>query len=158
MKFSSNSYSNLIGEELLRISNSQYFYNGIACLDDIGEIELVFSSGKTVCINLRNDGESINVRNEEMIIPKGFKISEKETASWEKLNLEKALCFIGKEVASITKMIDHYIDQKTDVTSGLKISFNDQSFFVYYNCGDEAKFLINELPCYAGEGIETRWQ
>ena len=93
-----------------------------------------------------------------MIIPKGFKISEKETASWEKLNLEKALCFIGKEVASITQMIDHYIDQKTDVTSGLKISFNDQSYFVYYNCGDEAKFLINELPCYVGEGIETRWQ
>ena len=153
-----NITASLIGQEIIELSNSQYFYNGVASLDDIGEIELIFSSGTAICLNLQSDGESVNIRNGKLIIPKGFNISEEETASWEKLSLDKASCFIGKEVISITQMIDHHIDQKTDVISGFKISFNDQSYFIYYNCGDEAKFLINKFPCYAGEGIETRWK
>ena len=53
----------LVGEELVGISNSQHFHNGITTLDDIGEVELELLSGNTICFNLQSDGEGVNVRN-----------------------------------------------------------------------------------------------
>ena len=117
----------------------------------------MFLSGKTICLKLQNDGESINVSNGELEITPEFKISKEETASWKKLNIDKASSFLGKTVTSISQMIDHYTELKTDVISGLKVSFNDSTYFVYYNCGDEAKLLVNELPLMS-KGIKTRWE
>ena len=148
----------LIGEEICSISNSQYFFNGEMDDEDIGDVEIETYSGIKVCLKLLGDGESVGVYKGDLKVPSSFEVADGEQASWKKLPIEQRFKVIGSKIVAIDAMYDRHIKFDSEVLAGWRIQLSNGNYIVFYNCGDNAKVLFNELPDDAIEGIVTTWQ
>lgn len=148
----------LIGESLYSLSNSQYFFNGEKDDEDLGDLEILVSSGLKVCFKLLSDGESVGSYEGDLQVQKSFEVAEGEQASWEKLALKQGAEFIGSKIVAIDAMYDCYHKFNSQVLAGWRVKLSSGDYFVFYNCGDNARLLFNELPNDAISDIETTWK
>ncbi|GAA6133293.1 hypothetical protein NBRC116188_00820 [Oceaniserpentilla sp. 4NH20-0058] len=148
----------LIGEEICSLSNSQYFFNDEKVDEDLGEIEIETVSGLKVCFKLLSDGESVGAYSGDLYVPSSFEVNDGEQASWKKIPIEQEFNVTGSKIVAIDTMYDKYLKFNSEVLAGWRVKLANQNYFVFYNCGDNAKILFNELPDDAIEGIVTTWQ
>ena len=148
----------LIGELLSSLSNSQYFFNGEKDDEDLGDLEILVSSGLKVCFKLLSDGESVGAYNGDLKVPTSFEVAKGEQASWEKIALLQGAEIVGTKIVGIDAMYDYYPKFNSKYLSGWRVKLSSGDFFVFYNCGDNARFLLNELPNDAISDIETTWE
>ena len=148
----------LIGEAVYSLSNSQYFFNDEKDDEDFGDIEILTSSKLKVCFKLLNDGESVGAYEGDLQVPSSFEFREGEQASWKRLSLKQANGVVGNTIIAIEAMYDRHLKFKSKVLAGWKVKLSNGNYFVFYNCGDNARFLFNELPNDASKDIETIWQ
>ena len=148
----------LIGESLSSLSNSQYFFNGEKDDEDLGDLEILVSSGLKVCFKLQSDGESVGAYEGDLQVPKSFEVAEGEQASWEKLALTQGAELTGSKIIAIDAMYDFYHKFNSKVLAGWRVKLSSGDYFVFYNCGDNARFLFNELPNDVISDIETIWK
>ena len=148
----------LIGESVASISNSQYFFNGEKDDEGLGDLEILASSGLKVCLNLLSDGESVGAYAGDLQVPKSFEVAEGEQASWEKLALKQGVEVTGSKIVAIDAMYDFHTKFNSRVLAGWRVRLSSGDYFVFYNCGDNARFLFNELPNDSISDIETTWE
>ena len=148
----------LIGEVISSISNSQFFFNGARDDEDIGDVEIITESGLKICLKLLADGESVGVYKGDLMLPSSFEVTEGELSSWKKLPIEQKFKIPGSKIVAIDAMRDRYLQFDTEVIAGWRIKLSNNNYIVFYNCGDNARVLFNELPDDAPEGIITIWQ
>jgi hypothetical protein len=85
-------------------------------------------------------------------------VNEGEQASWKKIPIEQKFNITYSKIVGIDAMYDIHLKFNSKVLAGWRVNLANRNYFVFYNCGDNAKILFNELPDDAIEGIVTRWQ
>ena len=108
-----------------------------------------------MCLTLQGDGESVGAYAGELLVPKSFEVTEDEEAHWEKLELKEGAEAKGYKIVAIEAMYDFYRSSKSRVLSGLRFRLSSRDYFVFYNFGDNARLLFNELPNDSILGVET---
>jgi len=153
-----SSIKELLGEIFNEANHIQYSFNGKEDTEDFGDVEVKTDSGKSVCLFLLGDGESVGSEKGNLDIPDSFELSDGGKASWERKAISPLSKVTGKKILNVEALFDKYEVSNAEVLSGWKISFEEGSFVVFYNCGDNAKLLINEIPNDLSEGYISRWQ
>jgi len=148
----------LIGEDISEISNSQYFFNNVRDDKDLGDIEIKTKSGLKICFKLVDDGESVGSYTGDLNIPPSFEVTKGEFCSWKKLPLNNSLEIIDCRVTSIEGMYDSHEKSKSETLSGWKVNLSNDNYFIFYNCGDEAKLTLNSIPNDAANYMTTTWK
>jgi len=148
----------LIGETISSLSNSQYFFNGEKDDEDLGELEIIVSSGSRICFKLLGDGESVGAYEGSLKVPSSFEVCAGEQASWEKQEIKQSSEIVGTKIIAINAMYDSYSKINSKVLAGWQVKLSNGDYFVFYNCGDNARLLLNELPNDAIPDIKTTWE
>ena len=148
----------LIGARVCSLSNSQYYFNGVKDEDELGDLEIIANSGLKVCFTTLSDGESVGVYEGELEVPEPFEVVDGEYASWQKMVLKQATEIIDTKIIGIDAMYDFYSKLDLKILAGWRVNLSTGDYFVFYNCGDSAHFLFNELPDGDKSGISTTWK
>ena len=146
----------LVGEAIISISHSQYFYNGEKDQEDFGDVEIHTTNDRKSCFKILGDGESVGAYEGDLNVPESFEVVQGEQASWKKLKIEYNDKVVGTQIVAIDAMYDTYPGHDFAVLAGWRIRLFSGDYFVFYNCGDNARFLFNTLPEDGGE-IKTQW-
>ena len=119
---------------------------------------MIVSSGLKVCFKLLSDGESVGAYEGDLKVPNSFEVAEGEQALWKKNEIKQGSEIVGTRIVAIDAMYDsdHKINSK--VLAGWQVKLSSGDYFVFYNSGDNARFLFNELPNDATSDIETTWK
>lgn len=111
--------------------------------EDAGPIQLIFTDGTVLEIDLVPDGESVEYK---------WKIKEEEKESgWFKIDLTDKKPFIqlrDMKILDYDELLFGTIEgwQESIVIAGIGFQFENGMSLIYYNAGDFAKVYINEMP------------
>ena len=146
---------NLMDEYVSSISNCQYYFNDEFDDEDFGDIEILTASGLKICFGLSGDGESVIAYRDHLRVPSPFELECGGRAFWVQKEINESKQITGASVVDVDALFDYYDELKSKVLAGWRVKLSNGDYFVFYNCGDNSRFLFNEMPCAFLEGIET---
>ncbi|WP_143017188.1 hypothetical protein [Catalinimonas alkaloidigena] len=127
--------------------------------EDAGIVQIEFSDGSVLELDLVSDGESIAIKwknrqssIEESQLDKGFKILLTERSPYCQLK--------GRKVVHTDELLFGAIEQELDemVIAGVGLLADDGSLLVYYNGGNYAKLYFNQHPPSLGNPFKLQWR
>lgn len=152
--------ASLLGQRLRGLTHAQYLYNGQVLTDDCGDLQLDGQDGRQVSLFLLADGESVGAVQRPMRLPASFELEAGVHCAWEARDLLRKLAashLQGALIVRVQGLFDHWPELGRTFLCGFRIDFDSGDFVVFYNQGDEATALLNQLPAGA-QGGQSLWR
>ncbi len=144
---------------LERISRFDFLIDGKENEEDAGPVQLEFTDGTVLEMELASDGESVEFTWKDKSIVE----EENKEADWFRIDLTEKEPFNqlrAKKVMFVDYLLFGAIeDSKEDmVVAGLGFCLEDGLSLVYYNAGDFAKVYLNEMPPPFEDSFKLIWK
>ncbi|MCA9918887.1 MAG: hypothetical protein KC445_13090 [Anaerolineales bacterium] len=139
-----------IGRTVAELARDQYYFNNEPSGTDNGSLEVRLDDGNVITLRLAGDGQSVRADAQPLKITPPFSLSENAHCSWRRVELTALSDFAslrGQKLNAIEAIIEIWKDQNSSgYINGWVLHFEAGDFVCYFNYGDEARILLNELP------------
>ncbi|NBF09171.1 hypothetical protein [Pseudomonas sp. Fl4BN1] len=152
--------ASLRGQRLQALTHAQYLYNGQVLTDECGDLQFDGQDGSQVSLFLLADGESVGAAQMPMHLPAGFELEAGVRCAWEARDLLQRLAashLRGAMIVQVQGLFDDWQELGRTFLCGFRICFDSGDFVVFYNQGDEAVALFNQLPPSI-KGAHSLWR
>jgi len=152
--------ASLLGRRLQALTHAQYLYNGQVLTDGCGALQLDGQDGSQVSLFLLADGESVGAAQRPMRLPEGFELEAGVRCAWEARDLLPRLAashLQGALIVRVQGLFDNWPELGRTFLCGFRIDFDSGDFVVFYNQGDDATALLNQLPSDT-QGAHSLWR
>ena len=140
---------NCIGKVVVDIVRVQYFYNDMEDNDGFGDLEITFVGDFHLTLIGGGDADSMMAENVKADIPKTFRLSDDDIASWKSLDLKEDQNWrklIGQTLRSAEVEWNTYSNVPTFL-SACVLHFDTDYLTFYKTETDANKFFLNQpLP------------
>jgi len=146
-----------IGKTIKSIARGDMLIDGVENDEDLGPLEVGFTDGSFLQVELIADGESVAFawRDHQ---PRSLSA---ENTEWQRISLHTSPPFnliVGQVVTSVDLLVFGAAGEPPDVIAGVGIYTDQNLSIVYYNAGDFAKIYFDADPPPLPSEFVLRWQ
>ena len=146
-----------IGKTIMTIVRGDMLIDGTENDEDLGPLEIGFTDGSFLQIELIGDGESVTYAWRDHRPP----VLSAESCEWERIDLHTAPPFnelVGQRVTTVDILLFGISGEASRVIAGVGIYTDQNRSIVYYNGGDFAKIFLGGDPPPLPKGFNLAWK
>ncbi|RYD79720.1 MAG: hypothetical protein EOP53_09200 [Sphingobacteriales bacterium] len=150
---------NVENKTLAKLSRFDLLIDGEENVDDAGVLQMEFSDGTVLELELKPDGESVSYNWKDLEKTE----EEDKTTGWFKIDLSNRNPYnnlIRKKIKFSDDLLFGAKEESEDklVIAGFGFQFEDNQTLIYYNAGDFAKIYVNEMPTKFEDTFKLVWR